>query len=81
MVFQCIKKLSSLRTVYTACYFHKLVVVVLLKFVVITGRRVLVLNCIAKWKTEVRLCFMHKIAYNSLNVEQIHPKIDASICL
>ena len=25
--------------------------------------------------TEVRLCFMHKIACNSLNVDQIYPKI------
>ena len=31
--------------------------------------------------TEVCLCFMHKIAYNSSNVEQIYPKIDAGICL
>ena len=31
--------------------------------------------------TEVRLQFMHKIAYNSFNVDQIYPQIDAGICL
>jgi len=30
--------------------------------------------------TDVRLCFMHKIAYISLNVEQIYPKINTGIC-
>ena len=31
--------------------------------------------------TEVRLCFMCKIAYNSLNVDQINPKSDTGIRL
>ena len=31
--------------------------------------------------TEVRLCFMHKIAYNSFSVDQIYLKIDSGKCL
>ena len=31
--------------------------------------------------TEVCLCFKCKIAYISFNVDQIHLKIDAGICL
>ena len=31
--------------------------------------------------TEVGLCIIRKIAYNSWNVEQIYPKIDTGICL
>ena len=30
---------------------------------------------------EFRLCFMHKIAYNSLNIDQIYPKVDSNFCL